>query len=203
MTVEKPREAPPDLHVAVSKVDRQVMSLENRIAEAEEEIRQLVALGRGNAAAKLRAVQAVKRKKMYEQQRDQLLGTQFNLETLTFQHDQAEITLTAVNAMKQGHMELKQRTADLDAGKVDELRADMEDLAEDMKAINEVLSGNADLHGEEEDALAAEYAKMEEELEAERVAASHRRMEQEAAAAAARAEAERRGRAGSRPPAAR
>mmetsp|Transcript_76995 Transcript_76995/g.225831 ORF Transcript_76995/g.225831 Transcript_76995/m.225831 type:complete len:231 (-) Transcript_76995:23-715(-) len=175
MTVEKPqKESNPDLHVAVNKVDAQVMSLEKRIAEAEQETRELIALGPGNTAARQRALQAVKRKKMYEQQRDQLLGTQFNLETLAFQHDQAELTLSAVNAMKQGHMELKRATDGLDAGHVDELRADMEDLAEDMRAINEVLSGAADANEAEEDLLAAEYAKVEEELAAEALAAKHR-----------------------------
>uniref|UniRef100_A0A7S1QSB7 Uncharacterized protein n=1 Tax=Alexandrium catenella TaxID=2925 RepID=A0A7S1QSB7_ALECA len=180
MAVEKPREAElrfspetnPDIHVAAQKVDMQVATLERRIAECEEEIRDLVGLGAGNTAARQRALQAVKRKKMYEQQRDQLLGTQFNLETLAFQHDQAEITLAAVNAMKHGHMQLKQQTEGLDAGQVEVLRADMEDLAEDMKAINEVLSGAPDCA--EEDDLAAEYAKVEEELAAEALAAKHR-----------------------------
>uniref|UniRef100_A0A7S4S2V0 Uncharacterized protein n=1 Tax=Alexandrium monilatum TaxID=311494 RepID=A0A7S4S2V0_9DINO len=190
MAVEQPKkETNPDLHVAVRRVDSQIMSLEQRIAEAEQEMRHLVAQGPGNAAAKQRALQAVKRKKMYEQQRDQLLGTQFNLETLAFQHDQAEITLATVNAMKNGHEQLKQQTEGLDAGRVDELRADMEDLAEDMKAINEVLSASAGVDGgEEEDALAAEYAKVEEELAAEALAAKHRAAAAEAAAAAAAAE---------------
>lgn len=65
---------------------------------ALDEHRVFVDPGSGGSGG--RAAQAMKRKKMYEQQRDQLIGTQFNIENLAFQQEQAEITCTAVEAMK-------------------------------------------------------------------------------------------------------
>jgi hypothetical protein len=41
-----------------------------------------------NATAKARAMQALKRKKMLEQQRDQLVNTHFNVENMRIQQDQ-------------------------------------------------------------------------------------------------------------------
>eukprot|EP00421_Protoceratium_reticulatum_P042048 CAMPEP_0168448646 /NCGR_PEP_ID=MMETSP0228-20121227/47199_1 /TAXON_ID=133427 /ORGANISM="Protoceratium reticulatum, Strain CCCM 535 (=CCMP 1889)" /LENGTH=267 /DNA_ID=CAMNT_0008463181 /DNA_START=80 /DNA_END=881 /DNA_ORIENTATION=- len=167
------RKMMPDLHHAARKVEDQVARLEDGIAKAEEEIKVHVSKGPSDLAAKQRAVQAIKRKKMYEQQRDQLLGTQFNLENLGFHHDQAEITLTAVNAMKRGHEQLKHQTSQIDAGMVDRLRDDMEDMAEDMKAIGEALGASMGPGGQEEEELSAEYAKMQEEQAAQALAGTH------------------------------
>merc|ERR1712217_958486 len=98
------------------------------------------------------------------QQRDQLLGTQFNVETLKFQQDQAEITVTAVEAMTAGQQQLKQQTQAINVESVDKLRDDMEDLADDIKQIGEALGGTSlGIDGVEDDELAAEFAKLEEE----------------------------------------
>mmetsp|Transcript_1620 Transcript_1620/g.3222 ORF Transcript_1620/g.3222 Transcript_1620/m.3222 type:complete len:222 (-) Transcript_1620:266-931(-) len=167
---EKPAAASPSLDDAASKISSQVQNLDQMIAKADEEIRQHVSKGGSNPTAKQRALQAMKRKKMYEQQRDQLIGTQFNVETLKFQQEQAEITLTAVEAMKAGHAQLKQQTDRINVGQVDKLKDDMEELADDMKAIGEALGGASLVDGAEDDELAAEYAKMEEEMAAEALA---------------------------------
>ena len=43
---------------------------------------------------------------MYEQQRDQILGTQFNVDSLAGAQEQAEINVMTVEAMKAGHQDL-------------------------------------------------------------------------------------------------
>jgi len=164
---EKKPAAPPSLDDASSKIASQVSNLDQMIARADEEIKQHVSKGGSNPTAKQRALQAMKRKKMYEQQRDQLIGTQFNVETLKFQQEQADITLTAVEAMKAGHKQLKQQTDQINVGQVEDLRDRMEELADDMKAIGEALGGASLVDGTADDELAAEYAKMEEEMAAE------------------------------------
>lgn len=156
--------AKPSLEEAAAKIDLQIQNLEAMIAKADAEIRENVAKGATNPTAKSRAMQGMKKKKMYEQQRDQLLGTQFNVETLKFQQDQADITVTAVAAMTAGQQQLKAQTQQINVESVDKLRDDMEDLADDIKQIGEALGGTSlGIDGVEDDELAAEFAKMEEE----------------------------------------
>merc|ERR1719229_21767 len=97
--------------------------------------------------AKSRAMQALKRKKMYEQQRDQLLGTQFNVEQLAFQQEQAEVTMTAVQAMKAGADQLKAAQGKVNINTVDKLTDDMADLADEMQQINEALAASSGIAG--------------------------------------------------------
>eukprot|EP00438_Fugacium_kawagutii_P029137 Skav202631 [mRNA] locus=scaffold1259:8558:25246:+ [translate_table: standard] len=119
-----------------------------------------------NPTAKARALQAMKKKKMYEQQRDQLLGTQFNVENLAFQQEQAEITAMTVKAMADGHKTLKDKTNQVDIGSVDKLMDDMAELQDEMNAMNEALAQGTTVDGATEDELAAEFAKLEEEAAA-------------------------------------
>mmetsp|Transcript_44100 Transcript_44100/g.101886 ORF Transcript_44100/g.101886 Transcript_44100/m.101886 type:complete len:225 (+) Transcript_44100:97-771(+) len=171
MGKEEPQKGPtPSLDDAASKISSQVNHLDEMISKADEEIRQHVSKGGSNPTAKQRALQAMKRKKMYEQQRDQLLGTQFNVETLKFQQDQAEITLTAVEAMKAGQAQLKKQTDQINVNSVDKLKDDMDELASEMKEIGEALGSSSIVDGAADDELAAEYAKMEEEMTAEALA---------------------------------
>merc|ERR1719188_1550518 len=122
----EPEKGPaPSLQDASAKIDAQIQNLEEKIVKAEQEAREHVAKGATNPTAKARALQAMKKKKMYEQQRDQLLGTQFNVENLAFQQEQAEVTLTAVEAMKAGQDQLKAQQQKINIGQVDKLTDDL------------------------------------------------------------------------------
>mmetsp|Transcript_29559 Transcript_29559/g.66548 ORF Transcript_29559/g.66548 Transcript_29559/m.66548 type:complete len:214 (+) Transcript_29559:64-705(+) len=161
-----PKEAP-SLQEASGRIDEQVSSLESKILKTDEEIKSLVAQGSSNPTAKSKALQAMKRKKMYEQQRDQLLSTQFNVENLAFQQEQAEITAMAVEAMQKGHDALKDQTKQMDISSVDKLTDDMAELQDEMKAINEALAqGSMVPDGATDGELADEFAKLEEEMAA-------------------------------------
>eukprot|EP00933_Yihiella_yeosuensis_P063437 TRINITY_DN66588_c0_g1_i1.p1 TRINITY_DN66588_c0_g1~~TRINITY_DN66588_c0_g1_i1.p1 ORF type:complete len:214 (-),score=76.71 TRINITY_DN66588_c0_g1_i1:53-694(-) len=164
---EEPPKAPtPTLTEAKDKIDLQVKNLEAKIIKADEEIRELVAKGGTNPTAKARALQAMKKKKLYEQNRDQLLGTQFNVENLAFQQEQAEITAMAVEAMKAGHDGLKAQADKINIASVDKLTDEMADLQDEMKAISEALAQNTGVDGVEQSELDEEYAKMQEEMAA-------------------------------------
>eukprot|EP00928_Gymnodinium_smaydae_P089156 TRINITY_DN73158_c0_g1_i1.p1 TRINITY_DN73158_c0_g1~~TRINITY_DN73158_c0_g1_i1.p1 ORF type:complete len:233 (+),score=86.61 TRINITY_DN73158_c0_g1_i1:69-767(+) len=162
---EEPKAPAPSLQEASAKIDLQIQGLEAKIAKADEEVKKLVAASGSNPTAKQRALQALKRKKMYEEQRDQLIGTQFNVEQLAFQQEQAEITMTAVEAMKAGQEQLKNQTKKLDVAAVDKLTDDMADLNDEMKAIGEALAQGMP-GGVDEGELEDEYAKLEEEMAA-------------------------------------
>lgn len=56
---------------------------------------------------KQRAMQALKRKKMYESQRDNLSAQSFNLEQATFALETTKDTIATVSAMKAATVQLK------------------------------------------------------------------------------------------------
>merc|ERR1740116_247796 len=161
---EEPKPAEkPTLTDATEKIDKQVENLEAKIVKADEEIKKLVA--ENKPTSKQRALQAMKRKKMYEQQRDQLMGTQFNIENLQFQQEQAEITVTAVEAMKAGKDMLAAKAGEMNMDSVDKLTDELADLQAEMQDINEALAGPGLLGGAaaDEDELEAELAAVQEE----------------------------------------
>eukprot|EP00406_Dinophysis_acuminata_P060670 CAMPEP_0179280912 /NCGR_PEP_ID=MMETSP0797-20121207/36874_1 /TAXON_ID=47934 /ORGANISM="Dinophysis acuminata, Strain DAEP01" /LENGTH=179 /DNA_ID=CAMNT_0020989587 /DNA_START=97 /DNA_END=632 /DNA_ORIENTATION=+ len=152
------------LEDASQKIEARVQTIEDKIIKMDAEIRQLVAKGSNNPTTKQQALQAMKRKKMYEQQRDQLLATQFNVETMAFQQEQAEITAMTVQAMQAGQADLKKQAEKIDISKVDQLTDDMAELADEMKLVSDALAQNP--ANADDDDVAEEYAKMEEEMAA-------------------------------------
>merc|ERR1719440_2314996 len=145
-------------------IDLSIQDLEGKIAKCDEEIRAQVAKGSGNAAAKQRAMQAMQRKKMYEKQRDQLLGTQFNVENLAFQQEQADITATAVAAMKAGQEQLAAQQKSMSVEKVEQLMDDLQEATDQGKELADALAQNPmGLSGMDDDELDAEFARLEEE----------------------------------------
>lgn len=169
--VEAPPPKPaPSMTDATAKIDSQIGNLESKILKADDEIKKLIA--ENKPTSKQRALQAMKRKKMQEQQRDQLMGTQFNLENLQFQQEQAEITVTAVEAMKAGRDMLQAKAGEMKMDGVDKLTDDLADLQAEMQEISEALAGPAlgGMRGMDEADLEAELAGVEEEMAAMKLA---------------------------------
>lgn len=83
------------------------------------------------AAKKLlqkRAMEVLKRKRMYEQQRDQVAGQQFNIDQAAFQMESAKATIGTVAALKASSTEMKRTMKkDLDIDEVDDIADDMAD----------------------------------------------------------------------------
>jgi len=130
----------PTLQAASASLGARIEDLEQNIAKAEEEAKRWISQQGANPAAKQRAMRALKRKKMHEQHRDQLLGTQFNVEGLAFQQQQADITLTAVGAMQQAAAKLRQQSAAVGAEQVERLRDELQDMAADMQDVQAALA---------------------------------------------------------------
>jgi hypothetical protein len=161
---EEPKAAPkPSLQEASANMDLKIQQLEDKIKKSEEEVRTHAAKGSGDAMAKKRAIQALKRKKMYEAQRDQLVQTQFNVETIAIQQEQAEITKTTVEAMTAAKDELKDTQKQVDIGKVEDTMAELEELQADMADMQQILAGPmGDAVDDAE--LDAELAQIQEEV---------------------------------------
>lgn len=160
----KPQEqAPaPSLEDAAGNIDKKIEEIEEKIQKAQEEAKQYVAQQSTNATAKARAMQALKRKKMLEQQRDQLVNTHFNVENMRIQQDQAEINAQTVLAMKEANEKLKQQQKQMGVEDVEKLTDEIADMQAEMKDIQTALAASSSLGvgGEEEaeDELKALYA---------------------------------------------
>ncbi|CAK9019674.1 unnamed protein product, partial [Durusdinium trenchii] len=158
----KPDEAPAPSSLqelgedAATNLDQKIEEIGVKIQKAEEEARQWVAQQSTNPTAKARAMQALKRKKLYEQQRDQLVNTQFNVENLAFQQDQAEITAQTVLAMKKATEQLKDQQKRMGVEDVDKLTDDMADIQAEMKDIQAALAAPSALGATGEDEAEAE-----------------------------------------------
>lgn len=161
----EPKGPAPSLSDASAKIDGRVSNLDEKIAKCDEDLKRLMAGGKSrNPADKKRALDVLRRKKMYEQQRDQAVGQQFNVDSLAFAQEQVEVTMTSVAAMKAGHQDLKAQYQQLDIGDVERLMDDMADLADEAAEINEAISQSyAVPDGFDEADLDAEFESLEEE----------------------------------------
>lgn len=175
-----PKAAPPSgpapsLSDASGKMDKRVTDLEGKIAKCDEDLRRYLQGGRGAAQQKQLALQTMKRKKMYEQQLQTLLGTQFNIDSLAGSQEQAEMTVTAVEAMRAGQQDLKQRYAALGGvGDIEKLMDDMADMQDEISDINEAISTSyAVPDGFDEAAFEEEFSALEEEITMEKLTGMH------------------------------
>lgn len=114
------------------------------------------------------ALMALKRKKMYEGQREHTRGARFNLETQILTIENANINLETLNAMKVGSSTMKNIHGEMNIDKVDDT---MDDIREQMDLANEISSAISNPlgldTGIDEDELAAELEQLEQaELDA-------------------------------------
>jgi len=121
-----------------------------------------------------RAMDVLKRKRMYESQRDQLMGQQFNMDQAAFGIESAKATIDSVAAMKSANVQLKQAIQkDLKIDDVDDLADDMAELMEEMNEINDAMGRNfATPDDITADDLDAELDMLEDELEEDEVGES-------------------------------
>jgi len=111
--------------------------MEKKIADCEKELRvykDKIKSARSPAMKQQlqkRAMEILKRKKMYEQQRDQVMGQQFNIDQAAFSIESAKANVQVVSSMKQANAELRHTMKkDLNVGEVEDLADDMAELME-------------------------------------------------------------------------
>ena len=116
-----------------------------------------------------RAMEVLKRKRMYEQQRDNMAGQQFNVDQAAFSIESAKATVSTVAAMKSANTELKRTIKkDLNIDDVEDIADDMAELMEDFNEINEALAQNFSTPEDIDEAdLEAELDMLGDELEEE------------------------------------
>ncbi|TFJ82334.1 hypothetical protein NSK_006344 [Nannochloropsis salina CCMP1776] len=169
---QKKVQAPaPSLGDASGKIDGRLKGLDDKIKALDDELRKFQVLikrssGATQANHKRRAIDVLKRKKMYEQQRDQLAAQSFNVDQTNFALDSVKDTITTVDAMKGAHKALKVEAKKVKIDDIEDLTDDLADMMEDMNEINDALGRNYGVSDEIDEAdLDAELAGLEDELE--------------------------------------
>jgi len=169
-----PGPPPPTLGQASASLGKRTDGIDIKIAALEKDLNGYKKkLKTANPSAKRtlqkRAMDVLKRKRMYEQQRDTLLGQQFNMDQQSFGIESAKATVESVAAMKAANVELKAALKkDLNIDEVDDLADDMDDLMYEMNEINDALGRNfATPDDITEDDLEAELDMLGDELEEE------------------------------------
>jgi len=168
--VSKKQEPAPSLDEASSHLGGRIEGIEAQIAKCDQELaqyKQQLARARGVAAnaVKQKALQVLKRKKMYEQQRDSLLGTQMNIDQCSFMTEQAKTTAVTVAAMKEANTSLKKQYKKMDIDDIERVADDMQDLMMDQEEINEIMSRSYAIPGGVDEAdLDAELAALEDDI---------------------------------------
>jgi charged multivesicular body protein 5 len=140
---------PPSLENASSGIGGRIGTMDEKILGLEKELKvykDKIKKAKTPAAKKQiqkRAMEVLKRKKMYEQQRDAASGQQFNIDQASFGLESAKASIETVAAMKYANSELKSTMKQhLNIDDVDDIAEDMAELMEDFNEINEALGRN-------------------------------------------------------------
>lgn len=163
----------PSLGEASTGVGNQMAGMDAKIAQLDRELkgyREKLKTTKNPGAKKQlqkRAMEVLKRKRMYETQRDQLAGQQFNIDQASFGIESAKASVSTVAAMKAANTELKSVIKnDLKIDDVDDLADDMAELMDEFQEINEALAQNFATPDDIDEAdLEAELEMLDDEFE--------------------------------------
>jgi charged multivesicular body protein 5 len=140
-----PAPPPPTLGDAAQGIHKRIQDLDLKIKGLEAElVRYREQMKRANGAAKSsierRAMETLKRRNTYIQQRDQLNSQMFNIDQTAFTLQSVKDHQMTVAALKEASATLKTESTKIDLDAVENMQDDLEDMFEDMNEVNEALS---------------------------------------------------------------
>lgn len=151
-------------------MDKKIKELENELRRYNEQLKKVT--GSSAANIKKRALDTLKRKRMYENQRDQLANQAFNVDQTAFAIETVKSTQSTVVAMQAAAKTLKKENKKINLSEIEDMQDDMEDMLEDVGEISDILGRSYGTpEGLDEADLEAELAGLEgewaeEEMEA-------------------------------------
>jgi charged multivesicular body protein 5 len=163
-------EASAGLGGRVEEMDKKIAGLELELKGYKDKIKKATSPAAKKMLQK-RAMEVLKRKRMYEGQRDMVAGQQFNIDQASFGIESAKANVQTVAAMKSAGAQLKATLKnDLDIDAVEDLADEMAEMMDDFNEINEALGRNfATPDDISEGDLEAELEMLADDLEEEAV----------------------------------
>lgn len=157
---------------AVTKMREQEQAMEKRMAFLQKKIDDevLAAKTKAKAGDRRAAMMALKKKKTYEQQQENLANQQFNLSNQVQMIESAQMMKAQVDALRLGKEQMVSLQNEINVDQVDDLMDELRDAADDMEDINAAMQqpfgAGLDI---DEDELGAELDALEEDLLDERL----------------------------------
>ncbi|KAI1306525.1 Charged multivesicular body protein 5 [Halotydeus destructor] len=139
------KEPPPNLTDCIANVDSRGESVDKKILRLDQELgkykEQMKKMREGPAknAIKQKALRVLKQRKMYEQQRDNLMQQSFNMEQANFATQMMKDTKTTVDAMRLGVKEMKREYKKVNIDDIEGLQDELEDMLDQANDVQEVL----------------------------------------------------------------
>jgi len=126
-----------------ARLDEKLRKLDEQLIKHREAIRKCRP-GPAQEAAKRRALNVLKQKRLYEAQRDQLYNQQYNVEQTAFVMENVQDSVQTVQAMKAASKGLRSafKRNELNISGIEQLQDDMADLMDMHNDIQDVLGQN-------------------------------------------------------------
>ncbi|KAF8819802.1 putative Charged multivesicular body protein 5 [Cardiosporidium cionae] len=135
-----PTEVSESLNTRLESLNKSINNCDGELQKFKQQAAR--SKGAASAASKRRALEILKRKRMYEQQRDSLYSQQFNLDQASFTKEQMQANIATVDALKVTSKAMKVQMRRTDIGSIEKMQDEMLDLMEDQNELSEILSRN-------------------------------------------------------------
>jgi len=137
---------PPSLEDGIKMLDGRVENIETKIKQIDAEIikqRNIMTKSSNVGArnqAKQRAMQAMKRKKMYEAQRDQMMQQSFNMEQASFTSQTLQDTHLQVQAIRAANTTMRSQFQEISIDDIEDIQDDLQEMLDEANEIQEIMS---------------------------------------------------------------
>ena len=91
------------------------------------------------SSLKQKALQILRRRKMYDTQLGQIMNQQFNVDQVAFAQESIQDTINTVQALKTANVAQKETMKNFNMDQMEDLFDDMADMMADMEEINDVM----------------------------------------------------------------
>ena len=166
---EAPKEPVPTLGETSSNLGSRAAVLEGKIKKCNEELKpvlnQLKSAGKhSKKAIQGRALNIIKRRKMYEKQLGVLQNQQFNVDQVAFNSESIQSNLNMFKAMQEATTAQQAEMAKINYNDVEDMYDNMADMMADQEEINDMLSRDFGVDEIDEDEMLDELNELDEEL---------------------------------------
>jgi len=165
---EPENKAPPvDLNAHTAKLEVRIQEINGNIANIDKDLREQypklkAAKGSQQNYYKQRVLTLMKKRKMYQQQVDNLLGQQFSVEQVAFTKENIQNTIETTKALKEAAQAQREAMKNLDIDDIADLREEMDEMVWESNQINDMLNRDYAVDVDEGD-LDAELKELEDE----------------------------------------
>lgn len=149
------------------QLEARIQELNDVIGGIDKELKEFYpklksAKGSSQSYFKQRVMMLMRKRKMYQQQVDNLLSQQFSIDQVAFTKEQIQNTIETTSALRDAVALQKQAMKEIDFDQLEDLRDEMDEMVMDSKEMNDLL--NRDYTCEiDEDELDAELKELDDQ----------------------------------------